>query len=116
MIKAIEKLAAEIGGLLAESPLDSKLKDIILENLDILPEDLVFKLKDALDKEKEELDGVVFDVELFMKEQNARWAKLEEEQQKTASAMTDELFEKLKNHPVTSVGTPKDETPVQSST
>ena len=109
MIKDIEKLAAEIGGLLAESPLDPKLKDIILENLDILPEDLVFKLKDALEKEKEELDAVVSNIELFMKEQNARWTKLEKEQQKTASAMTDELFEKLKDHPVTSVGTSSEE-------
>ena len=111
MSQTIEQLAVRIGELLAESSLEQKLKDAILEHLDTMPEDLVFKLKDALGREQEELDGVIFDVELFMKEQDDRWAKLEEEQQKTASAMTDELFEKLKDHPVTSTATPKDETP-----
>ncbi len=104
MTQDIVKLAEEVGALLAESMLDQKVKDIILENLDTLPEDLVFKLRDALHKEQEELDGVVFDIELFIKEQDERWAKLEEKQQQAASAMGDELFEKLKDHPVTSGG------------
>ena len=82
MTQDIEKLAGEIGGLLAESVLDQKIKDLILENLDTLPEDLVFKLRDALKDEKDELNSVVFDIELFMKEQDERWTKLEEEQQK----------------------------------
>lgn len=110
MTQDIEKLAEEIGTLLAESMLDQKVKDEILENLDTLPEDLVFQLRDALHKEQEELDGVVFDIELFIKEQNERWAKLEEKQQKAASSMSDELFEKLKDHPITSGGASKDET------
>lgn len=110
MTHDIEKLAAEIGGLLAESSLAQKIKDAIMENLDTLPEDLVFKLKDSLDKEQEELDAVVFDIELFLKEQAERWAKLEGEQQKMATSITDELFEKLKDHPVTAGGVPKDQT------
>ncbi len=114
MTHDIEKLAEEIGVMLAESSLDPRIKDVILENLDTLPEDLIFRLKDTLDKERDQLDAVVYDIELFLKQQNARWAKLEEEQQKTASAMTDELFEKLKDHPVTSSAPPKDETPTQS--
>jgi len=112
MIKDIEKLAVEIGGLLAESSLDQKIKDVILENLDILPEDLVFKLRDALKTEQDELDSVAFDIELFVKEQNERWAKLEEKQQQTVSAMGDELFEKLKDNPVLPVDAPKDATSV----
>jgi hypothetical protein len=113
MTKDIEKLAVEIGELLAGSTLDKKTKDAILENLDTMPEDLVFKLLDALKNEKEQIDSVVFDMELFLKEQDERWAKLEEEQLKLASSIGDELFEKLKDHPVTSVDAPKDETPVQ---
>ncbi|GEM_PF-2628506 len=102
MSQTTEQLAVKIGEMLAESGLDQKIKDVILENLDTLPEDLVFKLSDALEREKEELDNVVFDIELFIKEQHERWKKLEEDQQKTASDMSDELFEKLKDHPITS--------------
>jgi hypothetical protein len=97
MIKDIEKLAQEIGGLLAESPLDQKIKNAILENLDTLPEDLVFKLKDTLDKEQDELNAVVFDIELFLKGQNERWAKLEADQKALATNITDQLFDKLKD-------------------
>ena len=97
MINDIEKLAVEIGELLASSLLDKKIKDSILENLDTMPEDLVFRLKDALKTEKNEIDGVVFDIELFLKEQEERWAKLEEEQQKVASDIGDQLFDKLKD-------------------
>ncbi len=103
MSQVTEQLAVEIGTLLAESSLDQRIKDAILERLDTLPEDLVFKLKDALTREQEELDAVIFDVELFMKEQDERWAKLEADQQSAASGMTDELFEKLKDHPATDV-------------
>lgn len=113
MSQTTEQLAVRIGELLAESSLDQKIKDVILERLDAMPEDLVFRLKDALEGEQEELEGVIFDIELFIKEQDERWAKLEEDQQKAASSMADELFEKLKDHPVTSVDAPKDETPVQ---
>jgi hypothetical protein len=97
MTQAIEQLAAEIGELLAGSVLDKKIKDAILENIDTMPEDLVFKLRDALRDEKEEIDSVIFDIELFLKEQDARWAKLEEEQQKAADKLGDDIFEKLKD-------------------
>ena len=49
--------------------------------------------------EKDEMDTVIFEVELFLKQQDERWAKLTEEQQKTADAAGEELFEKLKDQP-----------------
>ncbi len=99
MSQITEQLAERIGQLLAESSLEQKIKDEILDHLDTMPEDMVFKLKDALEMEKEDLNNVIFDIELFMREQDERWAKLEAEQQSAATKMTDELFEKLKDHP-----------------
>jgi len=97
MTQEIEKLAIEVGELLASSALDKKIKDEILENLDTMPEDLVFRLRDALKNEQDEIDSIIFDIELFLKEQDGRWAKLEEDQQKMASSIGDELFNKLKD-------------------
>lgn len=99
MTQQIQQLAVEIGELLATSPLEQKIKDVILDNLDTMPENLVFKLKNALENEKEEVDTVVFEIEMFLKAQDERWAKLEEEQQKTASDVSDQLFDKLKDQP-----------------
>jgi hypothetical protein len=99
MNQAIEQLALEIGELLATSPIDPKIKTLILDHLDTMPEDLVFRLKDALQNERDEIDSVLFDIELFMKEQDERWKKLEEDQQKAATAIGDELFDKLKDQP-----------------
>ncbi|KKU89655.1 MAG: hypothetical protein UY20_C0007G0011 [Candidatus Yanofskybacteria bacterium GW2011_GWA1_48_10] len=99
MSQTIQQLAAEIGELLAESFLDKKIKDLILKNIGDMPENLVFKLRDALQNEKDEMDTVIFEVELFLKQQDERWAKLTEEQQKTADAAGEELFEKLKDQP-----------------
>ncbi|MEK9157953.1 MAG: hypothetical protein AAB638_02090 [Patescibacteria group bacterium] len=97
MTQQIEQLAERIGELLAASPLDQKFKDAILENLDTMPEDLVFKLKDVLEGERDEADTVISEIEIFLKEQDERWAKLEEEQQKAASDVADELFDKIKD-------------------
>ena len=47
MSQTTEQLAIQIGELLAESSLDQKIKDVIIEHLDVMPEDLVFRLKDA---------------------------------------------------------------------
>lgn len=98
MLSAIEQLAVEIGQLLAASPLDKKIKEDILENLDTMPEDLVFKLRDALKNEKDEVDAVVFDIELFLKKQDEKWAQLEENQKKAAEDVTNQLFETLKDN------------------
>ncbi len=97
MTQAIEQLASELGELLANSMLDKRIKKAILDNLDTLPEDLVFKLRDALQKEHDSVDGVISDIEMFLNKQDGRWAKLEEEQKKTAETMGDEIFEKLKD-------------------
>jgi hypothetical protein len=99
MTQAIEQLAAELGELLANSPMDEKLKKTILENIDTMPESLVFRLKDALENEKTEIDSVLYDIELFMKEQDERWEELEAKQRQAATEISDQLFEGLKDQP-----------------
>lgn len=100
MTKDIEKLAQEIGELLAESSLEPKLRKLIIENIGSMPEDAVFKLRDALKNIKEEIDSNEFDLQLFLKEQEKRWQKLESDQKKVAGEMADELFEKLKDNQI----------------
>lgn len=104
MTQGTEQLAAELGELLATSPMDAKLKKAILENLDTMPENLVFKLKDALENERAEIDSVLYDIELFMKEQDERWQVLEDQQKQTAQNVADQLFEALKDQPIENHG------------
>ena len=94
--EAQQQLADRIGELLAESPMDEGLKNLLLGNMDKIPEHLLFKLKDALEMEQEALENVAFEIEMFLKDKNAGWDKLAEEQKKAASTLVDVWAEKLK--------------------
>jgi len=97
MNEAQQKLADRIGELLAESPLDDEIKNSLLEKMEQIPERLLFRLKDALEREKEDLEAIAFDIDLFLKDQDKNWQKVEEEQKKTADAVVDKWVEKLKS-------------------
>lgn len=94
--KAQEQIAEKVGKLLAESPLDEDVKEVLLEGIDRLPKELLFKLWDSLENEKEGLEKLVFEVRLFLKEQDANWEQTVKEQQKAADTIADAWFEKLK--------------------
>lgn len=94
--KAQEQIAEKVGKLLAESPLDEDVKEVLLEGIDKLPKELMFKLWDSLENEKEGLEKLVFEVRLFLKEQDANWEQTASEQKKTADIIADVWFEKLK--------------------
>lgn len=81
---------------MAESPLDEEIKEILLEGLDKLPADLLFKLLDILENEREELEKVAFEVKLFLKDQENNWKQTAEDQQKAADTIVDAWAEKLK--------------------
>lgn len=94
--KAQEQIAEKVGKLLAESPLDEDVKKVLLEGIDRLPKELLFKLWDSLENEKEGLEKLAFEVRLFLKEQDANWEQTASEQKKTADIIADVWFEKLK--------------------
>lgn len=96
MNEAQQNLADTIGELLAKSPMDEELKNLLLENMEKIPEHLLFQLKDALEMEQEELEHVAFEIKMFLKDKNAGWDKLAEEQKKAANTLTDAWSEKLK--------------------
>ncbi len=96
MNKAQQKLADAIGELLAQSPLDDEIKNRLLAKMEEIPENLLFQLKDALEKEKEELEAVAFDIDIFLKDQDKSWQGVVEEQKKVAGAVTNKWVEKLK--------------------
>lgn len=93
--KVQTEIAEKLGQLLAESPLDEEIRSAIIGNLDKMPEDMVFKLMDALEMESEELDRIVFEMNLFLKEQTGKWEKVEKEQQDMADAIVNKWVAKL---------------------
>jgi|SRR3990167_7172275 len=94
--KAQEQIADKVGKLLAESPLDEEVKVVLLEGMDKLPKELLFKLLDVLENEKEGLEKLAFEVKLFLKEQDTNWEQTAKEQQKAADTIADAWLEKLK--------------------
>lgn len=96
MNEAQQKLADSIGELLAQSPLDDEIKNRLLEKIENIPEHLLFRLKDALEKEKEELETTAFDIDIFLKDQDKDWQKVAEDQKRVATEVTDKWAEKLK--------------------
>lgn len=91
-----QQVSERVGELLAESPLDDEIKQVILDGMDQLPSDLLFKLQDVLENEREELEKVAFEVKLFLKGQEKNWKQTSETQQKAADTIVDAWVEKLK--------------------
>ena len=96
MNEAQQQLADKIGELVTQSPLDDEIKNRLLEKMEDIPEHLLFRLKDALEKEREELETVAFDIDIFLKDQDKDWQKVVEDQKKVAGEVTDKWVEKLK--------------------
>jgi len=96
MNEAQQQLADKIGELLAQSPLDDEIKNRLLEKMEEIPENLLFRLKDALEKEKEELEGIAFDIDIFLKDQNKDWQGVVQNQKKVAGEVADKWVEKLR--------------------
>lgn len=96
MNEAQQKLADSIGELLAQSPLDDEIKNRLLEKMEDIPESLLFKLRDALEREKEELETVAFDIDMFLKDQDKDWQGVVQDQRKVAGDTTDKWVEKFK--------------------
>ncbi len=92
-----KQMADRIAHLLAESPLDDEIKQTILDGMDKLPEHLIFKLKDALEAEREELKSVAFEVDMFLKDQEKDWQALEKVQKQTAEKLVDKYAQKIED-------------------
>jgi len=97
MNEAQQQLADRMGELLAESPMDEEIKTLLSDNMEKIPENLLFKLKDALEMEQEALEETAFEIQIFLKEQDANWGKLAEEQKKVATTLVDAWAEKLRS-------------------
>ena len=95
MNEAQIQLAEKIGQLLAQSPLDEKIKSALLEKMGEIPEHLLFKLLDALEMENEDLERTAFEIDLFLKEQDEKWKKVAEEQKKVAEEAVDKVVKAL---------------------
>jgi mannitol-1-phosphate/altronate dehydrogenase len=95
--QAQQQIADRVGELLAESPLDEEVKEVLLEGIDKLPKELLFKLLDVLENERESLEKVAFEVKLILKEQDANWEQTARDQQEAADTIADAWAEKLRS-------------------
>ena len=95
MNEAQTQLAEKIGQLLAQSPLDDKIKSALLEKMDEIPEPLLFKLLDALEMENDDLERTAFEIDLYLREQDEAWKKVTEEQKKIASEAVQKIADTL---------------------
>ena len=95
MNKTQQQLADRLGELLVESALDEEVKRLFLEIIEQIPERFLFKLKDSLEMEREMLENIVFEIQLFLKEQEENWQKTLEDQKKAAQTIADKWATKL---------------------
>ena len=95
MNEAQTQLAEKIGQLLAQSPLDDKIKSALLEKMDEIPEPLLFKLLDALEMENDDLERTAFEIDLYLREQDEAWKEVTEEQKKVADDAVGKIVKAL---------------------
>lgn len=95
MIPTQNNMAEKLAHLLAESPLDEEIKEAILEKLDVLPEAVIIRLIDSLEKEREELKRIEFEDELFKQIREENWQDLEEKQRAFTDDFTNKVAEKI---------------------
>jgi len=92
-----QKLADELGQLLAESVLNPEIKDALADNVERMPKDMIFRLLNALRSEKKSLERLETQLELFDEEQDEKWKKLADDQQKFANDLVTKVFNQLTN-------------------
>ena len=89
-------LADKIGAMLAASALSDDIKEHLAANLDKLSEEKLIALFDGFRAEEEEMRRIAFETELYLKEQENSWKKVEDDQISAATIIGDKWVEKLK--------------------
>lgn len=95
LTKVQKEIGERLAELLAQSVLDDKIKQVILDGLDKLPEYMVFKLLDALELENDQVEQIAADIEAYLLDQEAGWQEVEEDQQKFADKYIEDMAQKL---------------------
>ena len=90
-----DKVAKELAELLAQSTLSEVIKNKILNNLDKLPDYLVFGLVDALKQEDKEISKILLDLDMFFNKQDEAWQKAEADQKVAVAAIIEEEAKKI---------------------
>jgi hypothetical protein len=84
-----------LGRLLAQSPLDEKIKEVILTHLAQLTEAQIDGIISSLERETLELSELLRHIATFDSEQETRWNDLEVRQRKIAEEETQKVLQKL---------------------
>src|SRR3989344_1278748 len=95
LTQAQQEMAERLGELLTLSSLDDEMKDNIIENLDKLPEEDVVKLIAALEAENDQVEKLVADIEVYLKEQEAGWKEVEQEQEGFVNKFVEKMAQAL---------------------
>ncbi len=81
--------------LLAQSPLDDNIKQIISENFEKMSENDLDELMRSLEREEEELKHVHNELARLSKDQAKDWHALEEKQRQKAKQMAEEFLKRF---------------------
>lgn len=80
MTKSQKETAERLAELLVTAPVEEGLKELIVNNVDKLPESMVLDLLDALETGNDQLEALTAKVEAYIDAQDIGWQEVEKEQ------------------------------------
>lgn len=90
-----KEIQERLAKLLAESPLNSQVKRVLLDKIGDIPDYHIFDLIDALENERIELDKIALNIKLFLEQQDSDWKKIEAQQEAVADEAVNHELKKL---------------------
>lgn len=89
LTKKLQQKGERLAELLAQSTLDDAVKELILDNLEKLPEDRITGLISVLEGEQHKTQEIVSSIQAFLKDQDQRWSDTEAKQEAHAQKFID---------------------------
>lgn len=83
------------GALLAQSPLDEEIKNVVIENIGKMTESQLDQVISSLDREVIELTALAKLLKNFDEQQNNAWVEIEKKQKAEADRIIDEALQKF---------------------
>lgn len=95
MTKSQKEIAERVAELLVQSPLNDTLKDLIIDKIDTLPENMVSDLLNTLETENDRLEEIATKIGQYIDSQEAGWESVEEEQKSYSDKYLEDMAQTL---------------------
>ena len=79
-----KEMAERLAELLSQSLLEDSQKELILDNINKLPEEDIVKLMAALEDENDQIQKIASKIETYLNDQETNWQNVEKEQKNFA--------------------------------